>query len=739
MSASAGGCPSAEELQGLVGELLGDADRTVVEAHVETCSACQERLERLVSPTLLLIRPPSHSSVGDGPPAAGFDEVFRERLRQLPVPPPASGPPAGDGSNGSVPTRLGPYEILGHLGEGGMGTVYRARHRELDRVVALKVLPADRVDEAAVARFRNEMRAAGRLVHPNIVTAHDAGRVGGTYFLAMDFIDGADLSALVRRLGPLPVADACELIRQAAVGLQHAGECGLTHRDVKPSNLMLARGGVIKVLDLGLARSMSDVPVSERLTVTGVLVGTADYLAPEQIDRAHTADARSDVYGLGGTLYFLLTGSAPFGDRATWWDKLRAHADAPVPPVRQRRPEVPAALASLLERMLAKDPADRPATPGEVADALAPLAEGADPAGLLTRLGGAAPTPRPASPSTAVTVDGRRRGLHGAAVRYTLAAGAGALAALLAAAPFLVAGRGQSPEPPGGGAPNTPPAAPNTQPAATDDVVAVEDVRLTYGPYGAPRPDHSVLPGDQIDLEFAVRGVGKNRKGEAHLTLGGEVLDPKGKRVEVIDPRDKEKRVQELTQIPVKILTDHGGSTVTGTASFLLLDKQSAGDYRVVGRLNDAVTGRAASFKQPLVVRPKEFGAAHLRLTNDRGGKWPSGYHLAVGQQVYVQMLIMNVGHDEGRTRVSVKLSASDRDGNDILSTPINPLPIDQHVGVGFTVYPYTAGPLSITQPGEVTIVAEVEDLAGNQKVRCELPVMVHLPRAAPFRPFIKE
>src|SRR5262249_12580237 len=173
---------------------------------------------------------------------------------------------------------------------------YRARHRELDKVVALKVLPADRVDEAAVARFRNEMRAAGRLGHPNIVAAHDAGRVGGTYYLAMDFVDGADLAALVERLGPLPVPDACELVRQAAVGLQHACECDLAHRDVKPSNLMLARGGVVKVLDLGLARSLADLPGADRLTGTGVLLGTADYIAPEQIDRDHTAHPPADRY-----------------------------------------------------------------------------------------------------------------------------------------------------------------------------------------------------------------------------------------------------------------------------------------------------------------------------------------------------------------------------------------------------------------------------------------------------------
>jgi serine/threonine protein kinase len=326
MAADASRCPSPAELQRLLGEQLADADRTAVEAHVQSCSPCQERLERMVAPAAPLFAPPA----GAPPPGPEPDAAFLDRLRRLPPPATRTGdhagpPAAGDSPDAHVPPQLGPYLILGRLGRGGMGVVYRARHRELDKVVALKVLSADRVDEAAVARFRNEMKAAGRLGHPNIVTALDAGRVGGSYYLAMDYVDGADLSALVERLGPLPVPDACELIRQAAVGLQHACECGLAHRDVKPSNLMLARGGVVKVLDLGLARPLSDLPAPERLTATGVLLGTADYLAPEQIDRAHTADARADVYGLGGALYFLLTGSPPFGDRPSWLEKLRAH------------------------------------------------------------------------------------------------------------------------------------------------------------------------------------------------------------------------------------------------------------------------------------------------------------------------------------------------------------------------------------------------------------------------------
>jgi hypothetical protein len=591
-----------------------------------------------------------------------------------------------------------------------MGTVYRARHRELDKVVALKVLPAERVDEAVVARFRNEMKAAGRLAHTNIVAAHDAGRADGTYYLAMDFVDGADLSALAGRLGPLPVPDACELIRQAAVGLQHACECGLAHRDVKPSNLMLARGGVVKVLDLGLARSLADLPEPDRLTATGMLLGTADYVAPEQIDRAHTADSRADVYGLGGTLYFLLTGSPPFGGHRSWLEKLRAHAEAPVPQVRRRRPEVPAALAALLERMLAKRPDDRPATPGEVAGALQPFAAGADPAALLVR--GLGSAPRPAAPDAPAA----RGGVRGAALRYALTALAGAAVALLAAAPFFGRTREQVPEPqqPDNGPKAVQPVKPDEKKGAEEP----EGVRLTYGSGGPPRPDKKVLPGEEVFLDFVVRGLATDAKGEVNISLAGELIDADGK------------KLVGLVPVPGKGPLYLGGSTFEGSVSFTLAADQRPGEYRARARLTDNISGRVVSMEHPVYVLRPEFGATRVRLTHDEEGKWPAGSHLTVGQQFFVQMRIMNFEHKDGRIQITVKLSALDRDGKDTMLAPIKPLNINQKVEDAFTYFDLRPPPLRTVMAGEAVIKVELEDVIGGKKASYELPVVIHPPRS---------
>jgi hypothetical protein len=258
-----------------------------------------------------------------------------------------------------------------------MGVVYRARHLWLDKEFALKVLSRHAAEHAgALARFSRERRLTGRLDHPNLIQATDAGEVEGVPFLVMELLQGEDLGRrTARQLLPLP--DACETLRQAAVGLHHAHEKGLVHRDIKPSNLFLTTAGAIKVLDLGLARHGEPV-TGTGLTESGVFMGTPDYAAPEQIQDSRTADARADLYALGCTLYCLLTGSAPFDDgkHPTLASKWQAHQTETPADVRLRQPGVPAGLAAIVARLLAKRPEERLATAGDLAEALAPFTAG---------------------------------------------------------------------------------------------------------------------------------------------------------------------------------------------------------------------------------------------------------------------------------------------------------------------------------------------------------------------------
>jgi formylglycine-generating enzyme required for sulfatase activity len=288
---------------------------------------------------------------------------------------------------------LGPYLLLGRLGEGGMGRVYKARQRQLNRVVALKVFRKEllaELDAEAISRFYQEVEAVGRLSHPYVIHAYDAGPVGATHFLAMEYMESIDLGRLVKQNGPLPIAQACDFMRQAALGLQHAYERGLVHRDLKPSNLLAAlpkqgeplppgasRWGLVKVLDLGLARlQLSEgVRSGHGLTLHGDVIGTPDYMAPEQGDDPHQADIRADLYSLGCTLYHLLTGKVPFAG-GTFLQKINRHRAAIPVPVEQLRPEVPAPVAMIVRRLMAKRPAERIQTPAEVAAALTAVLEG---------------------------------------------------------------------------------------------------------------------------------------------------------------------------------------------------------------------------------------------------------------------------------------------------------------------------------------------------------------------------
>jgi len=284
------------------------------------------------------------------------------------------------------PFVLGQYQIEAKIGQGGMGMVFRALHARLKKPVAIKILPPDyTADASSVARFHREMEAIGRLDHHNIVRATDAGEAGGVHFLVMELVEGIDLSRLIQLHGPLSVAEACDLVLQAANGLQCAHEHGLVHRDIKPSNLLLSVKGELKILDMGLALLSRTGPDSSVLTGSGVAMGTADYMAPEQWQASHAVDIRADIYSLGCTLYTLLVGRPPFGapEYKSAPQKMTAHFQEPVKPIGNQRRDVPMAVEDLLQRMTAKKAADRPATPAKVAEALRPFSARANLVGLV--------------------------------------------------------------------------------------------------------------------------------------------------------------------------------------------------------------------------------------------------------------------------------------------------------------------------------------------------------------------
>lgn len=270
---------------------------------------------------------------------------------------------------------IGKYKVLEKLGSGGMGQVFLCEHKLMRRRVAVKVLPtAKAADPSSLERFYREARAVAALDHINIVRAYDIDQDDNLHFLVMEYVDGASMQDMVRRVGKIDVTRACHYMYWSAIGLQHAHASGLIHRDIKPGNILVDRQGVVKILDLGLARFFLDEEDLLTKKYDESVLGTADYLAPEQAVDSHSVDGRADIYSLGATFYFLLTGSPPFAEGSIA-QKLMWHQTRSPKPIREVRPEVPVEVAAVLEKMMAKNPEDRYATPAELAEALLPFTQ----------------------------------------------------------------------------------------------------------------------------------------------------------------------------------------------------------------------------------------------------------------------------------------------------------------------------------------------------------------------------
>ncbi len=349
-------CPPRQRLQEYLSGWISEEQATEIEQHLSECTACEQSLRELETTPDSLLQPLRDEA------AVALDH------------------PVGED--------LGAYELLRPLARGGMGAVYVARHRQLDRNVAIKLLPAPSAENPdALARFRREVRAAGRLSHPAIVAATDAGAQHGTHYLVMELVEGLDLSRLARHVGELPVTDACELARQTALGLSYAHAQGIIHRDIKPSNLMLDQTGQVKILDFGLAQLSFWDEASVELTTVGQLMGTLDYMAPEQAQRCGAVDYRADLYALGATLFRLLCGRAPLAatPHQSPLEKLQLLARHEAPQLQTLRSDVSPELADLVAELLARQPEDRPASAAHVAERLAAFTAGADLRGLLAK------------------------------------------------------------------------------------------------------------------------------------------------------------------------------------------------------------------------------------------------------------------------------------------------------------------------------------------------------------------
>ncbi|HLN30627.1 MAG TPA: protein kinase, partial [Gemmataceae bacterium] len=343
--------PSPELLSDFALGKLDEEQIAIVACHLSDCAACSDTAASTTDSFLDLLRP----DPGDPHDALNLPDTLRNHCR---------------------------YRIIRALGRGGMGSVYLAEHRIMKQLLAIKVInPALIANPRAAERFVREIDVLTKLRHPAIVQGFDGEEAGGLYLLVMEYVAGESLAQILERQGPLPVSTACEYARQVALGLQYAHEQGLVHRDIKPANLMLTSAGKIKILDFGLARLASEAQAEKSgLTHEHAAMGTPDYSAPEQALDARNADICADIYSLGCTLFCLLTAKPPFG-RPSALAVSVAHLQELPPSLRELRPDAPAGLCELVQRMLAKLPGQRPQTPGEVAACLAQFIVPGTPAG----------------------------------------------------------------------------------------------------------------------------------------------------------------------------------------------------------------------------------------------------------------------------------------------------------------------------------------------------------------------
>lgn len=385
-------CLSRGQLKEYLSGWVDVAATERIEAHLADCSDCEQTIVSLeADPETLLefassaINPPDAAASEDveSRPSQNTNSPVAQALRAAKLYTPArEQKPAGSHSAWPhVGQEVAGYELLRPLGRGGMGTVYVAKHNKLGKEVAIKLLPNEAFRDPSFAdRFQREIRAAGGLEHTSIVRATDAGEAAGVHYLVMELVDGLDLSRIVRLADRLGIADACEIGRQIALGLSYAHATGIVHRDVKPSNIVLARDGTAKLLDFGLARATLWDEVSVELTTVGQLMGTIDYMAPEQAERPESVDYRADLYALGATLFRLLAGRTPLSIAPSLSPlaKLRLLAMHEPPLIHTLRDDVPSELVKLISELLARNPDARPPSADHVAERLAGLGQESD-------------------------------------------------------------------------------------------------------------------------------------------------------------------------------------------------------------------------------------------------------------------------------------------------------------------------------------------------------------------------